>query len=71
MIIDSHKHFWNYDPEKDGWITDDMKRIQQYFLPGKPTPIFNTLNINGPSGQEKEAVLVGNAAKFYNLKPKL
>ena len=23
MIIDSHQHFWNYNPERDSWI-DDM-----------------------------------------------
>ncbi len=33
MVVDSHVHFWNYDKVKDAWITDDMKVIQQHFLP--------------------------------------
>lgn len=32
-MIDSHVHFWNYDPIKDAWITDDMKVIQRDFTP--------------------------------------
>src|SRR5580693_260055 len=33
MIIDSHQHFWRYDPVRDGWITDEMSRLQRDFLP--------------------------------------
>lgn len=31
--IDSHQHFWNYDPRKHPWITDEMKVLQQDFMP--------------------------------------
>ena len=24
MRIDSHQHFWRYDPAEDLWISDDM-----------------------------------------------
>ena len=47
MIIDSHQHFWKYNPLKDAWITDDMNRIQRGFLPEDLAPIFNKLNITG------------------------
>jgi len=33
MKIDAHVHFWNYDAVRDSWITDDMKILQQDFLP--------------------------------------
>ncbi len=33
MTIDSHQHFWKYDPERDGWITDEMSLLQRDFLP--------------------------------------
>lgn len=33
MRIDSHQHFWLYQPEKDAWITDEMSAIQRNFLP--------------------------------------
>jgi L-fucono-1,5-lactonase len=33
MRIDSHQHFWKFDPVRDSWITDDMKVIQKDFFP--------------------------------------
>jgi L-fuconolactonase len=33
MIIDSHQHFWKYDPARDGWITDEMSLIKRDFFP--------------------------------------
>ena len=33
MVIDTHHHFWNYDPVEYGWIDDDMARIRKSFLP--------------------------------------
>ncbi|MEN9730586.1 MAG: hypothetical protein RLZ91_1704, partial [Bacteroidota bacterium] len=32
-MIDSHQHFWNYDAERDTWITADMAVIQADFYP--------------------------------------
>jgi L-fuconolactonase len=33
MRIDSHQHFWLYDPGRDGWITDEMAVLKRDFLP--------------------------------------
>ena len=33
MVIDSHQHFWNYDPIKHEWIDDAMKVIRRDFTP--------------------------------------
>lgn len=33
MTIDSHQHFWSFDPIRDSWITDEMAVIQRSFLP--------------------------------------
>jgi len=33
MIIDSHQHFWNYDPVRDSWIDESMGSIRKNFLP--------------------------------------
>ena len=33
MKIDSHQHFWNYDPIMHGWIDDSMQTIRKDFLP--------------------------------------
>ncbi|MDQ2658678.1 MAG: amidohydrolase, partial [Bacteroidota bacterium] len=32
-MIDSHQHFWQYDPAGHAWITDDMKAIRRDFQP--------------------------------------
>lgn len=33
MRIDSHQHFWKFDPKRQDWITKSMKPIRQDFLP--------------------------------------
>lgn len=33
MIIDTHQHFWKYDPEEYSWIGPEMKALQRDFLP--------------------------------------
>ncbi len=33
MKIDSHQHFWRYNPTRDTWITEDMSILKRDFLP--------------------------------------
>lgn len=33
LNIDSHQHFWRYDPHRDDWITDEMAVLKRDFLP--------------------------------------
>jgi L-fuconolactonase len=33
MNIDSHQHFWRYDPLRDAWITNAMAALKRDFLP--------------------------------------
>jgi L-fuconolactonase len=47
MIIDSHQHFWIFDPVRDAWITPEMKAIQQDFLPKDLEPILKANNVDG------------------------
>jgi len=47
MIIDSHVHFWNFDPLRDTWITEDMKVISRDFLPGDVETIFKENAVSG------------------------
>jgi len=35
MNIDSHQHFWHYDPVRDAWITDAMALLKRDFLPAQ------------------------------------
>lgn len=46
-MIDSHQHFWNYDPVRDGWITDEMNVLKNDFLPAHLSPILNENKIDG------------------------
>lgn len=32
-IIDSHQHFWRYDPQAYSWISSEMQVLQQDYLP--------------------------------------
>lgn len=47
LKIDSHQHFWQYDPEKHSWITDEMSEIRRNFSPSDLEPL---LRKNGFSG---------------------
>lgn len=47
MNIDSHQHFWKYDPVKNSWIEDHMKVIRRDFLPLDLQPILEKNAIDG------------------------
>ena len=47
LRIDSHQHFWNFDPEKFDWITEEMSLIKRDFLPGDLKPILQQNNFDG------------------------
>ena len=47
MIIDSHQHFWKYDPVRDAWIDTSMDVIRKDFLPKDLSPILKANNIDG------------------------
>jgi L-fucono-1,5-lactonase len=46
-IIDSHQHFWRYNPDEFGWIDDDMRVIRRDFL---PADLQQTLASSGVDG---------------------
>ncbi|UKT65393.1 amidohydrolase family protein [Pedobacter mucosus] len=46
-MIDTHVHFWNYDSERDNWITENMAAIRKDFSPENLTSIFTDLSIGG------------------------
>ena len=47
MTIDSHQHFWIFDPVKDSWITPEMEAIRRDFLPADLKPILDATGIDG------------------------
>lgn len=46
-IIDAHQHFLKYDPKRDLWITDEMKVLQNNYLPADIEPLFKEHQISG------------------------
>jgi len=47
MIIDAHVHFWKYERQRDAWITNDMKTLQQDYLPEHLLPVLKRNEIDG------------------------
>jgi len=47
MKIDSHQHFWHYEPARHGWIDETMSVIQRDFLPSDLAPILKANEIEG------------------------
>jgi L-fuconolactonase len=47
MRIDSHQHFWNYDPKRQGWINEEMMRIRRNFTPGDLYPLLQETKLDG------------------------
>jgi L-fuconolactonase len=47
MRIDAHQHFWNYDPVRDSWISEEMSVIRKDFLPNDLKKILKQNRIDG------------------------
>lgn len=47
MIIDSHVHFWHFDPVQKDWITEDMQAIRRDFFPDDIAPILKRNKVDG------------------------
>lgn len=47
MKIDSHQHFWEYDPVQYEWIDDSMERIRRDFMPEDLEPLLTDAGFDG------------------------
>src|SRR3954453_11116463 len=47
MRLDSHQHFWEYDPAEYPWITGKLARIRRSFLPPDLEPELNRAGLDG------------------------
>jgi L-fuconolactonase len=45
--IDSHQHFWKFDPVRDSWIDSSMSAIQRDFMPVDLKPLLDKYGIDG------------------------
>jgi L-fuconolactonase len=46
-MIDSHQHFWKYNPATHGWINEDMRVIRRDFQPEDLRPLLVKHGIGG------------------------
>lgn len=68
MVIDSHVHFWKFDPVRDAWITNEMTTIRRDFLPEDFLFYTNENQIEGciavqADQSDKETTFLLNLAK--------
>ncbi len=47
MVIDTHQHFWHYNPAQHEWIDDNMAVIRKDFLPINLRPLLQENKIDG------------------------
>ena len=64
--IDSHQHFWKFDPVRDSWINDEMKFIQKDFLPADLQPILEQNGFDGCITVQSDQDYVENRFQLDN-----
>ncbi len=47
LKVDTHQHFWKYNPVKHSWINEEMAVIRKDFMPDDLQPILNAVGVNG------------------------
>ena len=47
MVIDSHHHFWNYDPVEYDWIDESKQAIRRSFLPSDLKAEIDQAGVDG------------------------
>lgn len=72
MTIDAHQHFWVYNPERDGWITDEMATLRRDFLPADLEPVLAANGVDGcvavqASQTDQETMFLVSMAQAYGF----
>jgi len=72
MKIDSHQHFWEYDPVRDAWIDDSMKVLKKDFMPDDLKPLLEKSGFDGcvavqADQSEDETRFLLNLAEQYDF----
>ena len=47
MRIDSHQHFWQYNPEEHVWMTEELSVLKRSFMPVDLEPLLESINFDG------------------------
>ncbi len=74
MRIDSHQHFWNYDPLRHSWIDAEKASIARDFTPDDLNSIISSNHIDGTiavqadQSEEENRFLLDLASKYSFIK---
>jgi L-fuconolactonase len=74
MHIDSHQHFWHYNPQRDPWITNQMAVLKRDFLPEDLIPELRTNHVQGciavqaDQSEQETMFLLDLATRFSEIK---
>ncbi len=66
LRIDSHQHFWKFDPVRDSWINDEMSVIQKDFLPDDLKPILEENGFDGCVTVQSDQTEIENEFQLGN-----
>ncbi len=72
--IDSHQHFWKFNPIRDAWITDSMSLLQKDFFPQQLEPILaangfdGCVTVQSDQSENENAFQLNNADKHDFIK---
>ena len=63
MKIDAHQHFWQYNPQRDRWINEEMSMLKHDFLPENLLPVLQQHQFDGcvavqADSSEKETIFL-------------
>ncbi len=68
--IDSHQHFWRYNPARHVWMSEQMGSLKTDFLPADLRPHLNACHLNGcvavqaDQSEDENAFLLGLASEY-------
>ncbi len=74
LKIDSHQHFWKYDPVNYSWIDNQMAVIRKDFLPADLEPVLKAngfdgcITVQSDQTEEENDFQLGNAEKHDFIK---
>ncbi len=74
MKIDSHQHFWKFDPDRDVWIDDNKAKIARDFLPKdfelllKENELDGCVAVQANQSEEETRFLLYLAERYHFVK---
>ena len=60
MKIDTHQHYWRYNPQDYGWMGDDATILKRDYLPEHLTPLLAQSNVDGTIAVQARQILAEN-----------